>query len=76
MFYDIYLYTLCYYMCCLLWCMYEMHPALLLKTGCYIDSALITVRDLGLRRNRTRGTFLHLSVTPLNSDVTPLPVIQ
>jgi hypothetical protein len=34
MFYDIYLYTLCYYICCLLWRMYEMHPALFLKTGC------------------------------------------
>jgi hypothetical protein len=29
--YDIYLYTLCYYICCLLWCMYEMHPALPFK---------------------------------------------
>ena len=28
---DIYLYTLCYYICCLLWRMYEMHPALSLK---------------------------------------------
>jgi hypothetical protein len=36
MFYDIYLYTLCYYICCLLWRMYEMHPALFLKTGCDI----------------------------------------
>jgi hypothetical protein len=34
MFYDIYLYTPCYYICCLLWRMYEMHPALFLKTGC------------------------------------------
>jgi hypothetical protein len=34
-YYDIYLYTLCYYICCLLWRMYEMHPALSLKTGCY-----------------------------------------
>ena len=34
MFYDIYLYTLCYYICCLLWRMYEMHPALFLKTEC------------------------------------------
>jgi hypothetical protein len=33
--YDIYLYTLCYYICCLLWRMYEMHPALFFKTGCY-----------------------------------------
>jgi hypothetical protein len=36
MFYDIYLYTLCYYICCLLWRMYEMHLALFLKTGCDI----------------------------------------
>jgi hypothetical protein len=28
---DIYLYALCYYICCLLWRMYEMHPALFLK---------------------------------------------
>jgi hypothetical protein len=28
---DIYLYTLCYYIRCLLWRMYEMHPALFLK---------------------------------------------
>jgi hypothetical protein len=28
---DIYLYTLCYYICCLLWSMYETHPALSLK---------------------------------------------
>jgi hypothetical protein len=34
MFYDIYLYTLCYYICCLLWRMYEMHPTLSFKTGC------------------------------------------
>jgi hypothetical protein len=31
---DIYLYTLCYYICCLLWRMYMMHPALSLKTRC------------------------------------------
>jgi hypothetical protein len=34
MFCDIYLYTLCYYICCLLWRMYEMHLALFLKAGC------------------------------------------
>jgi hypothetical protein len=33
MFCDIYLYTLCYYICCLPWRMYEMHPTLFLKTG-------------------------------------------
>jgi hypothetical protein len=32
--YDIYLYALCYYMCCLLWHIYQMHPALFLKSGC------------------------------------------
>jgi hypothetical protein len=31
---DIYLYTLCYYICCLLWRMCEMYLALSLKTGC------------------------------------------
>jgi hypothetical protein len=31
---DIYLYTLCYYICCLLWRMYEMHLTLSLKSGC------------------------------------------
>jgi hypothetical protein len=31
---DIYLYTLCYYICCLLWRFYEMHPALFLKSWC------------------------------------------
>jgi hypothetical protein len=36
MFCDIYLYTLCYYICCLLWRMYEMHSALSFKTGCDI----------------------------------------
>jgi hypothetical protein len=41
MFYDIYLYTLCYYICCLLWRMYEMHPALFLKTGC--DNHLVSI---------------------------------
>ena len=30
---DIYLYTLCYYICCLLWRMYEMHLACPLKPG-------------------------------------------
>jgi hypothetical protein len=34
---DIYLYTLCYYICCLLWRMYETHPALSVKTGCDIS---------------------------------------
>jgi hypothetical protein len=29
-----FIYTLCYYICCLLWRMYEMHPTLSLKSGC------------------------------------------
>jgi hypothetical protein len=32
--YGIYLYALCYYMCCLLWRIYEMHLTLFLKSGC------------------------------------------
>jgi hypothetical protein len=40
MFYDIYLHTLCYYICCLLG-MYEMHLTLFLKAGC--DG---TIKDL------------------------------
>jgi hypothetical protein len=31
---DIYLYTLYYYICCLLWRMFEMHLALFRRTGC------------------------------------------
>jgi hypothetical protein len=42
MFYDIYLYTLCYYICCLLWRMYEMHPALSFKTGCDSVTTAVT----------------------------------
>jgi hypothetical protein len=38
---DIYLYTLCYYICCLLWRMYEMHLTLFLKSGCDIDELYI-----------------------------------
>jgi hypothetical protein len=32
--YDIYLYAHSYYMCCLLWRIYDMHPTLFLKSGC------------------------------------------
>jgi hypothetical protein len=32
--YDIYLYALYYNMCCLLWRIYEVHPALSLKSRC------------------------------------------
>ena len=50
MFYDIYLYTLCYYICCLLWRMYEMHPALSLKSGC--DTRRIHASPEGLLKQR------------------------
>jgi hypothetical protein len=46
---DIYLYTLYYYVCCLLWRMYEMHPALFLKVrgvtlwDCWLPEALSQV---------------------------------
>jgi hypothetical protein len=43
MIYDIYLYTLCYYICCLHWRMYEMHPTLFFKTGCYSYLILVLV---------------------------------
>jgi hypothetical protein len=42
---GIYLYTLCYYICCLLWRMYEMHPALSLKSGC--DTPLAATPAVG-----------------------------
>jgi hypothetical protein len=49
MYRDIYLYTLYNYICCLLWRMYEMHPALSFKTGCY---TCVQLRDhLVLRHN-------------------------
>jgi hypothetical protein len=39
-----YLYTLYYYMCCLLWRIYEMHPTLSLKFGC--DRLLVSGEDM------------------------------
>jgi hypothetical protein len=38
---DIYLYTLCYYMCCLLWRMYEMHRLCPLKPSVTIFEFVI-----------------------------------
>jgi hypothetical protein len=52
MFYDIYLYTLCYYICCLLWRMYEMHLALFLKAGCDSIPVARSVRAQGQVRRR------------------------
>jgi hypothetical protein len=57
MFCDIYLYTLCYYICCLLWRMYEMHLALFLKSGCDICVVIdfVRVRGSNLWRFLTNG---------------------
>jgi hypothetical protein len=44
-----FLYTLCYCMCCLLWRIYDMHPALSFKSGCDrsgIRGMLIVGRNL------------------------------
>jgi hypothetical protein len=62
MFYDIYLYTLCYYICCLLWRIYEMHLALFLKAGCYrsgIRGMLTVGRNLD-RNGQPLPTYLIL----------------
>ena len=55
MFYDIYLYTLCDYICCLLWRMYEMHPALSFKSGCYSDG--VRGLDASLRWDSVTRSF-------------------
>jgi hypothetical protein len=52
---DIYLYTLCDYICCLLWRMYEMHSALSFKAR-----VLYTVSSE--KANCTHGTFYVLLV--------------
>ena len=67
MFYDIYLYTLCYYMCCLLWRMYEMHPALSLESGCDRSGirGMLTV-GRHLDRNGQTLTYLPYSDSFLN----------
>jgi hypothetical protein len=53
MFCDIDLYTLCYYICCLLWRMYEMHPALFLKTGCDTQEGRTPHMDTQTHRRQT-----------------------
>jgi hypothetical protein len=62
MFCDIYLYTLCYYICCLPWRMYEMHPALFLKTGVteVVSEEMLTV-GRNLDRNGQTLTYLSYS---------------
>ena len=59
MFYDIYLYILCYYICCLLWRMYEMHPACSLKPGVteVVSEEMLTV-GRNLDRNGQTLTYL------------------
>jgi hypothetical protein len=56
-YYDIYLYTLCYYICCLLWRMYELHPALFLKArGVTEIKSCPYIKDSGLTWERKRLT--------------------
>jgi hypothetical protein len=65
---DIYLYTLCYYICCLLWRMYEMHPDLSLKPGCD-RSGIRGMLTVGRNLDRTRQpifTYLCYSDSFLN----------
>jgi hypothetical protein len=50
---DIYLYTLCYYICCLLWRMYETHPALSLKARGVTVSLQAWTSELDLRVRRS-----------------------
>jgi hypothetical protein len=67
---DIYLYTLCYYICCLLWRMYEMHPALSLKPECDrsgIRGMLTVGRNLD-RNGQPLPTYLFYSDSFLNSS--------
>jgi hypothetical protein len=61
---DIYLYTLCYYICYLLWRMYEMHSALSSKSGCDIIQSImlshVTLISL-LTQCSTRGQVVSLA---------------
>jgi hypothetical protein len=60
---DIYLYTLYYFICYLLWRMYEMHPALFLKARVW--QSFCCIGQSGalwlLRSNFCRGTVHHCS---------------
>jgi hypothetical protein len=56
---DIYLYTLCYYICCILWRMYEMHSALSLKTGCD-RSGIRGMLTVGRNLDRNGQTLTYL----------------
>jgi hypothetical protein len=69
-YYDIYLYTLCDYICCLLWRMYEMHPALFLKTGC--DNCIhLAVADFGryLRKIQFELVLENSNKTPISGCI-------
>jgi hypothetical protein len=59
---DIYLYTLCYYICCLLWRMYEIHPALSLKArvwqGANLGRHPTTLMDRPVHRRTSPAAHL------------------
>jgi hypothetical protein len=46
----------CYYMCCLLWRIYEMHPALSLKFGCDNGAPCEEAATTAARKARRRTT--------------------
>jgi hypothetical protein len=70
---DIYLYTLYYYICCLLWRMYEMHPALSLKSGCD-RSGIRGMLTVG--RNLDRNGHNHYLLILLWSSYTSLDPVS
>jgi hypothetical protein len=64
----------CYYTCCLLWRMYEMHPALFLKSGCDINPRLSASPEGidGWIAHRTHT--ISFSSTIYGSNLLPLPI--
>jgi hypothetical protein len=69
---DIYLYTLCYYICCLLWRMYEMHPALSLKSGCDKGQAPRSSNSIESRGPSPRASGALLPAPLGRSPLSPL----
>jgi hypothetical protein len=67
---DIYLYTLYDYICCLLWRMYEMHPALSLKArgvtaGCVRGRRRQGQETVAARENAGVGVKICQMSTPI-----------
>jgi hypothetical protein len=58
---DIYLYTLCYYISCLLWRMYETHPDLSLKAPGVTEVVSEEMLTVGRNLDRNGQTLTYLS---------------